>query len=68
MKFDFIWNENVTFPLTFKVISEIEGVYNHTSAQVTVGNNPNIEACNYTYEGQTSTCSKGNQCCGVGTL
>lgn len=35
-KLDFVWSDNVTFPLTFKVKSTIEGVYEHTSAEVTI--------------------------------
>lgn len=39
---DFVYVEDMTFPLTFKIVSEIEGVLNHTSAEVSITQNPNI--------------------------
>jgi hypothetical protein len=45
--FDFVYSDTVVFPLTFKVLTTIEGVYNHTSALVTVTNNTKIRSCEY---------------------
>ena len=65
-KLDFVWSENVTFPLTFKIKSTIEGTYNHTSAEVTISQESGIEACEYVADGETSSCGV-NKCCGMGS-
>lgn len=65
-KLDFIWSPEVRFPLTFKVKSTIEGVYNHTSAEVTVTQEAGIDACDYVQDRKNSTCG-ATKCCGRGT-
>ena len=64
-KLDFIFSDDVSFPLTFKVLTTIEGTYNHTSATVTVSNNTNIRSCDYSTQDDNSTCGS-TQCCGMG--
>ena len=65
--FDFHYVENMTFPLTFKVQTEVEGVHNHTSAEVSITLNENIEYCEYVPEDQIANSTCGPQrCCGMG--
>ena len=63
---DFVWSDDVTFPLTFKVQTEFEGVYNHTSAEVTITQEGGIDFCEYVPEGEESSCG-ASKCCGMGT-
>lgn len=63
--FDFHYIDGMTFPLTFKVLTEVEGVFEHTSAQVSITQNPNIEYCDYVEEGEVSSCGE-TKCCGLG--